>query len=59
VGTLERGKYADLVLLAADPTTVPARDLPRVAVLQTIVGGRPVHGDGPVPRSAAAVAAPA
>lgn len=48
IGSLEPGKYADLVILAADPTTAPPRDLPGIGVLQTIVGGRVVYGDGPV-----------
>ena len=49
VGNLEPGKYADLVVLAADPTAVAPRDLPNVAIRQTIVGGRPVHGREPIP----------
>ena len=49
VGTLEPGKYADLVIMGADPATVEARAIPEIPILQTIVGGRPVFGDGPVP----------
>ena len=49
VGTLEPGKYADLVVLAADPTVVAPRDLPNIAIRQTIVGGHPVHRCGTDP----------
>ena len=40
VGSIEVGKYADLVVLSADPTAVPARDIFDIQVLATIVGGR-------------------
>ena len=45
------GKYADLVILGGDPTAVDARALPGIPVLQTIVGGAPVFGDGPIGRA--------
>jgi predicted amidohydrolase YtcJ len=48
VGTLEPGKYADLVILSDDPTRVDPRTIPSIAVAQTIVGGEPVYGAGPV-----------
>lgn len=39
-GTLAPGKYADLVLLNHDPTTLPAEQWPTLRVLATIVGGK-------------------
>jgi len=39
VGTLEVGKRADLTVFAADPMTVPAAEIPRVAVDLTVVEG--------------------
>ncbi|WP_433169215.1 amidohydrolase [Kribbella sp. CA-247076] len=39
-GSLERGKYADLVILSDDPTTVAVDALPTIEVGATIVGGR-------------------
>ncbi|GAA0603686.1 hypothetical protein GCM10010174_20130 [Kutzneria viridogrisea] len=43
-GSLVPGKVADFCVLAADPLTLPAADLPSVAVLATFVGGRQVFG---------------
>ena len=39
-GSLARGKYADLVVLSDDPTTVPVDSLLDIQVLATVVGGR-------------------
>jgi predicted amidohydrolase YtcJ len=39
-GSMARGKYADLVILSADPTAVPVDSLPDIDVLVTVVGGR-------------------
>jgi hypothetical protein len=39
VGSLKRGKRADLVLLAADPTRVPVAEIPRIPVCMTMVDG--------------------
>lgn len=39
-GSLTPGKYADLVILADDPTTAPVDSLPNIKVLATVVGGR-------------------
>lgn len=39
-GTLARGKYADLVILSDDPTTVAVNSLLDIKVLTTMVGGQ-------------------
>lgn len=46
IGSLERGKYADLVVLSDDIMTMPEDDIPRTRVLATLVAGRPVHDTG-------------
>jgi predicted amidohydrolase YtcJ len=48
VGTLEVGKYADFVILDADPTLVEPGAIADISILQTVVGGRSVFGEGPV-----------
>lgn len=47
VGTLERGKLADLIVLERDFLTVPEAELGRNRVLLTMVGGRVVAATGP------------
>ena len=47
VGTLERGKLADLVVLSADPVTAPVDELLNIEVMQTWVGGRVVFERDP------------
>jgi hypothetical protein len=42
-GSISPGKLADLVLLSDDPLSVPARSIPEIAVLFTMVGGQVVH----------------
>jgi predicted amidohydrolase YtcJ len=42
-GSLARGKYADLVILSDDPTTVTAGSLLGIQVLATVVGGQVEH----------------
>ncbi|ONI86998.1 metal-dependent hydrolase [Actinosynnema sp. ALI-1.44] len=42
-GTLAEGMVADLCVLAADPLTVTAAELPDVDVDMTVLGGRVVH----------------
>ena len=42
-GSIEVGKRADLVLLNADPTTIPTHQLDRLAVQRTVCGGVDVH----------------
>jgi predicted amidohydrolase YtcJ len=39
VGSIRRGKRADLVWLAADPTRVPVGDVPHIPVCMTMVDG--------------------
>lgn len=41
-GTVEEGKYADLVVLDRDPFTRPAEEIADVRVRRTYVEGRPV-----------------
>ena len=42
-GSLARGKYADLVILSDDPTTVTVDALLDIQVLATVVGGQVEH----------------
>jgi predicted amidohydrolase YtcJ len=42
-GSLEPGKVADLCVLDGDLLTMDPHDIPDVAVLLTLVDGRPVH----------------
>ena len=39
-GSLERGKLADLIVVSADPLTVPSDSIKDIKVLTAIVGGR-------------------
>jgi predicted amidohydrolase YtcJ len=39
LGSIRRGKRADLVFLAADPTRVPVADIPHIPVCMTMVDG--------------------
>lgn len=43
VGTLERGKLADLIVLDRDLLTCPVDDIKEAQVLATYVGGKQVH----------------
>lgn len=43
LGSLEPGKWADLVVLDKDYLTVPVDDIPKLHVLLTLVGGKMVH----------------
>ena len=43
VGTLERGKLADLIVVSADPTHVDSRNLANIKVLIAIVAGSVVY----------------
>jgi hypothetical protein len=42
-GSLEVGKLADLIVLDRNPLTVPAEDIAKVKVLETVVGGNLVY----------------
>ncbi len=42
-GSLEVGKFADLIVLDRNPLTIPAEDIANVRVLETVVGGVTVH----------------
>ena len=44
IGSIEKGKYADLVVIGEDPLTCPAERLRDAEVLATIVGGKLVSG---------------
>lgn len=42
-GSLEVGKFADLIVLDRNPLTIPAEDIANVRVLETMVGGNIVY----------------
>ena len=46
IGSIEVGKYADLVVLDSDITGVASRDISDIRVLATIMNGRFTHRDG-------------
>ena len=46
IGSIERGKLADLVVLDRDYFTVPDEDIKRIRPVLTIVGGRVMHDAG-------------
>lgn len=43
LGSLEPGKFADFVVLDKDFVSIPQDEIPTIAVLMTVVGGRTVH----------------
>ena len=43
LGTLERGKLADFIVLDRDYLTISEDDIPNVKVLMTVVGGKTIH----------------
>ena len=43
LGSLEPGKWADLVVLSRDYFTVPVDEIPEIKVLLTMIGGKMVH----------------
>lgn len=46
-GTLETGKWADLVVLSDDYFAVPESDISKIKALLTLVGGKVEHAAGP------------
>ncbi len=42
-GSLEVGKFADLIVLDRNPLTIAAEDIAKVVVLETVVGGKTVY----------------
>jgi hypothetical protein len=42
-GQIKVGQFADFIVLSQDVTKVPARDLLKTQVLQTVVGGRTMY----------------
>ena len=47
-GTLEIGKFADIIVLDRDLTTIPAADIAGTQVLLTLFRGSIVHGGAPL-----------
>jgi len=48
-GSLEVGKFADLILLDRDPLRIPGEEIAKVQVLETVVGGQTVYGPATKP----------
>jgi predicted amidohydrolase YtcJ len=46
-GSVQAGKFADLIVLDRDPLKIPAEDIANVHVLETVVGGRTVYESTP------------
>ncbi len=46
MGTLEHGKFADVVVLSENPFEVPPEELAGIKVMSTVVGGKVVYSDG-------------
>ena len=46
VGSLEVGKYADMVVLSADPRAVPPEEIADLEVQATFLAGRQVYAKG-------------
>ena len=43
LGSIERGKWADLIVLDRDYMTIAENEMNKIQVLLTMVGGRIVH----------------
>ena len=46
-GSLQVGKFADVIVLDRDPLKIPAEDIANVRVLETVVAGRTVYESTP------------
>ncbi|MGO9167198.1 MAG: amidohydrolase [Candidatus Sulfotelmatobacter sp.] len=46
-GSVQTGKFADLIVVDRNPLKVPAEDIANVHVLETVVGGRTVYESTP------------
>jgi predicted amidohydrolase YtcJ len=46
-GSVQVGKFADLIVVDRDPLKIPAEDIANVQVLETVVGGRTVYESMP------------
>jgi predicted amidohydrolase YtcJ len=45
IGSLEVGKYADMVVLSADPRAVPPEQIADLEIKATYLAGRQVYGE--------------
>ncbi len=45
-GSLQAGKFADLIVLDRNPLKIPAEEMANVRVLETVVGGKTVYEAG-------------
>jgi predicted amidohydrolase YtcJ len=45
IGSLEIGKYADMVVLSADPRAVPPEQIADLEIKATYLAGRQVYGE--------------
>jgi predicted amidohydrolase YtcJ len=43
IGSIKKGKYADLVILDQNPLSVPTSELRNIQVMQTIVNGNTIY----------------
>jgi cytosine/adenosine deaminase-related metal-dependent hydrolase len=46
-GSIQVGKFADLIVLDRDPLKIPAEDIANVRLLQTVAGGQSVYESMP------------
>jgi predicted amidohydrolase YtcJ len=44
IGSIEKGKKADLLVLGTDYLTVPEDEIEKIPVAATVVGGKVVYG---------------
>lgn len=45
IGSIEAGKYADIVVWDRDLLTIPTEELKEMKALLTLMNGKAVHGD--------------